>query len=125
MLLGFKRQFAQYVEDGSKTHTIRGFRKVAPKVGEICHCYADPRQKTMRLLGRWPCVAIQPVTLDFEPDGIGYRLRIMIAGQTLSAGEAIMFAWRDGFRQNGLPTLRDLEAMAHFWIDSGRLSDNL
>lgn len=51
MLLGFKRQFAKYVEEGSKTHTVRGFRKISPKVGDICHCYVDPRQKTMRLLG--------------------------------------------------------------------------
>ena len=58
MLLGFKRRFAPFVEEGSKTHTIRAKRKIAPKVGETCHCYVDPRQKTMRLLGRWTCVKV-------------------------------------------------------------------
>lgn len=53
MLLVFKRQFASFVEEGSKTHTIRGKQKIAPKVGDVAHCYVDPRQKSMRLLGRW------------------------------------------------------------------------
>ena len=33
MLLGFKRRFAPYVEDGSKTHTIRATRKPAAAPG--------------------------------------------------------------------------------------------
>lgn len=121
MLLGFKRQFAQFVEEQSKTHTVRSFRKFPPKVGETCHCYVDPRQKTMRLLGRWPCVKIQPVTLDFEPDGIAYRLRITIDNVTLDAVEAGRFAWQDGFRG----TFHALDDMARFWIATGRLSDDL
>jgi hypothetical protein len=125
MLLGFKRQFARYVEEGSKTHTVRGFRKIPPRVGEICHCYENPRQKSMRLLGRFECVRVEPITLDFEPKGIAYRLRVTIADQTLTVGEATMFAWRDGFRENTLPTPRDLEAMARFWIASKRLADSL
>lgn len=120
MLLGFKRQSAKYVEDHSKTHTVRSFRKNPPKVGEICHCYVDPRQKTMRLLGRWPCVKIEPITLDFERQGIGYRLRITISDQTLSFDEANNFAWRDGFRGTDA-----LDRMALFWIASQRLTDEL
>ena len=125
MLLGFKRQFAGFVEEGSKTHTIRGFRKVRPRVGETCHCYVDPRQKTMRLLGRWPCVKIEPVTLDFEDCGIAYILRIAIGNQTLTTDEAALLAWRDGFRRLPSPTTSALDEMARFWIDSGRLTDSL
>lgn len=120
MLLGFKRQFAPYVEDGSKTHTVRSFRKLAPKVGDICHCYVDPRQKTMRLLGRWPCVRVEPITLDFEKHGIGYRLRITIADQILSFDEATAFAHRDGFRGSD-----SLDKMALFWMATKRLTDSL
>jgi hypothetical protein len=120
VLLGFKRRFASFVEDGSKTHTIRAFRKIAPRVGEICHCYVDPRQKTMRLLGRWPCVRVEPITLDFEPDGIAYRLRVTIADVTLSSQEAHAFAWADGFR--GESPLCD---MAEYWLETGRLTDAL
>lgn len=129
MLLGFRRQFAQFVEEGSKTHTIRGVRKIAPHVGEICHCYVNPRQKSMRLLGRWPCVRVEPITLDFVKCGIAYVLRITIADQTLSLDEAIAFARADGFRVdepvNVLKSARTapLDEMARFWIASKRLTD--
>ena len=63
MLLGFKRRFAQRVLDGSKTHTIRGMRKFPPKAGETCHCYVDPRQKSMALLGRWPCAKVEGILI--------------------------------------------------------------
>lgn len=120
MLLGFKRQFAPFVENGTKTHTLRGVRKIAPHVGETCHCYVDPRQKTMRLLGRFPCVKVDPVTLDFEPVGVAYRLRVTIADQTLSFDEAVEFARRDGFRGED-----PLAEMARFWISTSRLTDHL
>jgi hypothetical protein len=110
MLLGFKRQFAPFVEEGSKTHTIRARRLIRPRVGEICHCFVDPRQKTMRLLGRFPCVRVEPVTIIIPPDA---PIEIWIAGVCLSPGEANAFAWRDGFR----PELRceAAGAMRLFW----------
>lgn len=131
MLLGFKRQFAAFVEDGSKTHTIRAMRKNPPRVGEVCHCYTDVRQKSMRLLGRWPCVKVEPVTLDFQRCGIAYVLRITVADRTLSMEEAIALAWRDGFRSTErLNAARPgkfagLDAMARFFISTGRLTDAL
>ncbi len=131
MLLGFKRQFAVFVQDGSKTHTIRAPRKIEPRVGEICHCYVDPRQKSMRLLGRWPCVKVEPVTLDFVKHGIAYTLRVTVGDQTLSLDEAVALAWRDGFRTNvPVNCLRSagtapLDEMARFWIASKRLTDSL
>lgn len=121
MLLGFKRQFAEYVEEGTKFHTVRSFRKIPPRVGETAHCYVDPRQKTMRLLGRWPVVRVVSITLDFEKSGIGYALRITIDNQTLSRDEAERFAWCDGFRGQNRP----LFEMATFWIKSKRLTDAL
>lgn len=130
MLLGFKRQFAPFVEEGSKTHTVRGVRKIRPRVGEICHCYVDPRQKTMRLLGRFECVKVEPITLDFKKHGIAYTLRVTIADQTLSLDEASVFAWRDGFRAGFSSPIRHesttfLDEMARFWISTGRLTDSL
>jgi hypothetical protein len=125
VLLGFKRRFAAFVEDGSKPHTIRAPRKTRPRVGEICYCYVDPRQKTMRLLGRWPCVKVEPVTLDFERCGIAYVLRITVGDQTLTTDEAAALAWRDGFRSLPTVTSSALDEMAQFWISSGRLTDDL
>jgi hypothetical protein len=127
MLLGFKRQFAPYVEDHSKTHTIRAMRKIAPRVGEICHCYVDPRQKTMRLLGRWPCVRVEEVVIE----GIWYRCgevfcgSISVAGNLLDENERDLLAWRDGFRHPPLNEKEGLgyggcfELMMEFW--RGRL----
>lgn len=123
MLLGFKRQFADYVEEGSKTHTVRAFRVIPPRVGETCHCYVDPRQKTMRLLGRWPCVKVEPITIDFTPMGIAYVLRLTIGDNTLSHDEALAFAWADGFRDGRRGGA--LDRMADFWIQSKRLADSV
>ena len=106
MLLGFQRQFAPYVEEASKTHTVRGVRKIHPRAGETCHCYVDPRQKTMRLLGRFPCVRVQDITLwprvsvgppDFS-ELTGVLLRVAIDGVELSEPEVEAFFFRDGFR---------------------------
>ncbi len=90
MLIGFQRRFAAYVEEGSKTCTIRAKRKRPPRVGEICHCYVDTRQKTMRLLGRWPCIAVQDVRIE---DG-----QLLLDGMLLDPDESNFLAWKDGFR---------------------------
>lgn len=108
MLLGFKRRFAPFVEDGSKTHTIRATRKRPPRVGEMCHCYVDPRQKTMRLLGRWPCVSVQQFSID-------RRGLIRIDGIPLTADEANALAYRDGFRSRGLTGA--YAEMMDYWVD--------
>lgn len=110
MLLGFKRRFAPFVEDGSKTHTIRSERKNAPRPGETCHCYVDPRQKTMRLLGRFPCVKVEPIEIYERGDG---TFGVVIAGEELTPDEKDALAWRDGFR-----SLRrgQFMEMAEFWM---------
>lgn len=118
MLLGFKRIFAPFVEDGSKFHTIRATRKVPPRVGETCNCYVDPRQKTMRLLGRWPCVRVQDIVLSraTRPGTCEMHpwLFIEVDGVCLDFDESNEFAWRDGFRERG--PARALEFMTEYWV---------
>ncbi len=113
MLLGFKRRFARMVEEGSKTHTIRD--REPPEVGETCHCYVDPRQKTMRLLGRWPCVKVERITIAWVRNGPHREpeVEIAISGLRLDSDELNAFAWRDGFRTYG----RDgaLDEMMDYW----------
>ena len=118
MMLGFKRRFAPYVEDGTKTHTIRGARRSGPpKVGELLHCYVDPRQKTMRLLGRFRCVRVQTIAVEAAVLFEGTELQIRIDGVQLSWDEKNLLAWRDGFRdEDGDPSL---DSMMDFW--SGQL----
>lgn len=94
MLLGFKRCFAPYVEDGSKHHTIRAKRKIAPRVGETCHCYVDPRQKTMRLLRRSTCSMVQDILVT----NFG---NILLDGVDLAPDERERLCWIDGFRPVG------------------------
>lgn len=115
MLLGFKRQFAQYVEEGSKTHTIRAIRKITPRVGETCHCYVDPRQKSMRLLGRFKCVKVERITITFIGcGGGGTWCKMSIDGVGLEFDEARMLAWRDGFREFGESGA--FSEFMNFWI---------
>ena len=104
MLLGFKRRFVPYVLDGSKTHSIRGVRAIAPRVGETCHCYVDPRQKTMALLGRWECVRVETIDIaavrryDIRTNQHHVYPAVAIADTILTQDEADLLAWRDGFR---------------------------
>jgi hypothetical protein len=113
MLLGFKRRFAPFVEEGSKTHTIRATRKIPPRVGEMCHCYVDPRQKTMRLLGRWPCVRVEEITVKM----FGAAVLVTIQDNLLDNSEMNELAWRDGFR--GRSRCQAFSEMMDFW--AGRL----
>jgi hypothetical protein len=122
MLLGFKKQFAPFILDGSKTHTIRAPRKdgQVPKTGETIHCYTGLRQKGAQLLGRWPCVRVQQIRIHpvRRPKGSAWYLTIAIDGVTLSPDEANTFAWRDGFRP--IRTCDSLIVMGHWWADLGR-----
>ena len=110
MLLGFKRQFAPSVRGGSKQHTIRGIRKILPRVGEICHCYVDPRQKTMALLGRWPCVKVESIRI--KRGRAARPLKVWIDGVELDNSEVEALFRRDGFRDTGTPA--SCQA-AQFW----------
>lgn len=118
MLIGFKRQFTPYVEDGSKTHTIRAPRRAERQiqVGDMLQCYVDPRQKTMRLLGRWPCVKVEPITITefFNPM---IPLAVSLDGHLLSTDETEAFLWRDGFRDKGGEKYQAIHQAAEFWKD--------
>ncbi len=101
MLLGFKARFVPMILDGSKRHTIRAKRKIAPRVGETCHLYTGlrqrgpiiqklasgqvVRQKMTRLLGRWPCVKVQEIEIIERADL-----------QALYKGSSLAWVWIDG-----------------------------
>ncbi len=126
MLLGFKRQFAPFVREGSKTHTIRDKGGRVWKPGVVCDCFVDPRQKTMELLGRFPCVRVQDIRIDILPaarwiriaGGLVITSEVRIDGTALELSELGPFAWRDGFRDNGKGPAAFVQ-MLGFW--RGRL----
>jgi hypothetical protein len=114
MMLGFKSQFAAFVEEGSKTHTIRAKSKREWKPGMRCDCYVNARQKSMRLLGRFECTAVDDIWLVLTRDVGRRRLSIIINGVCLDPDEAEQFAWRDGFRPANT-SVPPLQLMAAFW----------
>jgi hypothetical protein len=125
MLLGFKPRFEPYIIEGSKTHTIRRKKKYPPRVGEVCHCYGDVRQKTMHVLGRWPCTAIEDITIrpvmvpNWKALGLDrpavITLEVFMTGEQLSPDETEALFFRDGFRD--VPPAYTSTAMARdFWI---------
>lgn len=116
MLLGFKTRFAPMIEDHSKRHTIRGARKIAPRVGEVCHCYVNPRQKSMRLLGRWPCVKMQNIVIN-EDQSHPAHLVVSIDGIRLDRAEADLLFFADGFRDQSGETFPYMAQARGFWED--------
>lgn len=127
MVLGFKRQFAQFVREGSKTHTIRDDKNDRWKVGCIVDAFVDPRQKTMeRLIPRAICVRVESIEIRIIRHGPiqDYRIQdyrdnyeITIDGVSLTNDEKDLLAYRDGFR---LPDNKShLGEMMRFW--DGRL----
>jgi len=112
MLLGFQQRFEKKILAKQKRHTIRAKRKLPPRVGETCHCYVNPRRKTMRLLGRWPCVKVQDIHIKARKYAyLGHIVWIRIDGVLLDADESQALALSDGFDS--------LVEMVNFW--SGRL----
>jgi hypothetical protein len=118
MLLGFKKRFAAYVEEGSKTHTIRARRKIAPRVGETCHCYEALRTKHTRLLGRFVCVGVQDITLHFHAGSPVVRINEVL----LSLDETEALFWRDGFRANPPSSMSQA---ALFWGTNAKFSGHI
>lgn len=99
MILGFKKQFHAFVKEGSKTHTIRARgRRRSFRPGDSCDCFGNPRQKSMFLLGRFPCVKVQKIRIAATGDP-SIPLKVSIDGDILSPDEANMLFHRDGFRE--------------------------
>jgi hypothetical protein len=102
VLLGFKVRFVPFVEEGSKTHTIRADRARQPKPGDVCHCYTGLRQKGARLLGRWICTRVDDMLIEasYGPYDIPLWVRIRINGDQLSKSETSRLCYADGFRSD-------------------------
>ena len=116
MILGFKDQFIPYIEEGSKTHTIRsGFRW---KVGMRADLYERPRQKGMRLIFRAPAVRVQEIEIRAVavPDDIE-TLEVRIDHSLLDPAETEALFRRDGFRKPD--TVPAVNLAYGFWL--GRL----
>jgi hypothetical protein len=110
MMLGFQQRFEKKILAKEKRHTIRDKRKGRQiRLGDRLDCYVNPRQKSMRLLGRWPCTRLQNIQIWRQT--VRSRAKVRIDGQLLSIDEREALARSDGFP--------NFAAMMQFW--RGRL----
>ena len=56
----------------------------------------------MRLLGRFECVKVQQIQMDWLAIKHGMTILITVEGQELDEHEANLLAYRDGFRTRGI-----------------------
>jgi len=103
-LYNFQHRFVPFILDGRKQHTIRAIRKHPDRPGNICHCYEGLRHPGAILLGRWPCVNVEPISIT-------HFGRIIIGDYMLDPSERESLARADGFA--------DFGDMIAFW--NGRL----
>jgi hypothetical protein len=59
----YKRQFCEYVKEGTKPHTIRGYRKNPAKVGDTLSHYYAMRTKHCTLLRKDTCTAVKTIAI--------------------------------------------------------------
>lgn len=108
MLLGFKKQFAPKILDGSKKFTIRNPRKVEPKIGETLHMYTGLRTKhTEKITSKHKLTGIQLVDIFIQNKhtednikleySIEFTLQIKVDGRALREEEYLPFCCSDGF----------------------------
>lgn len=67
-LYNFQPRFAPFVLSGAKQHTIRAERAHPDKPGDICHLYTGLRTKRAKLLGRFPCVKVENISIITTAD---------------------------------------------------------
>lgn len=106
--MNFQAQFADDVEAGRKTGSIRAPRKDGrdPRPGDLLQLYTGMRTKTCRLLGEVICLRVRPVSIDY--------VCIILDGKELYGGDGPAyiggpdpeqydndFARADGFRGFG------------------------
>lgn len=92
-LYNFKPQFAPWILDGSKKHTIRPVRRNPDRPGNKVHLYTGLRTRARRRLLVAECAAVRPIRIDV--------FGIEIDGERLTLDECNAMAYIDGFREWG------------------------
>lgn len=118
---GFKLQFAPFVRDGLKTHTIRGKRKNPDKPGSTFYGFTGMRTRHCEKIITAPVTRLE----DFQLE----RARVWVGGVELSLSEKDAFAWRDGFRHLNCVTKESMvdlgcfDLMLEFWLKTNKAAE--
>lgn len=123
----FKERFVSFVEDGTKPHTIRNYRKYPVKRGDTLYLYYGLRTRYARKLRQEPCTDVQTIAIaDNGNVAIIDRSQLSkkeisqlkqwiiqpkiyfkddlfcgIPANVLTLYERDQLAWKDGFRPEG------------------------
>lgn len=111
----FKQQFAPFVRDGTKSHTIRTKRKNPDRPGSTFYGFMGMRTRNCMKLIEAPVVKLEDIKI--------YRAQVWITGEELTLTEKDLLAWRDGFRHpwnldgsSGIMCRGCFELMLEFWV---------
>lgn len=106
--LNFQKQFADAVESGAKTQTVRAVRKGKgqnPARGGALQLYTGMRTKACRKLGEAVCDSVRPIVIHAaaiflgDPvDTLGGKAGGAFYDDALTDDEAAAFAAADGFQ---------------------------
>lgn len=121
MLLGFKPDFVEPIQAGTKEFTLRtrtaNRRRHPPKIGDTLHMYTGMCTKWCRLISKahklqhTQNVRIMITRHRHDKTGgeLGLFIEIMVDGRLLTPVEIIEFARRDGFT--------DASDFAEYWLN--------
>ena len=119
MLLGFKADFVEPIQAGTKEFTLRkrttGRQKHPPKIGEQLHMYTGLRTKWCTVISKnHKLQYTQNVRLRLSDNWAGKKglpglfIEIQVDGRHLSIDEIPQFTKRDGFASP--------RAFAEYWL---------
>lgn len=99
--LSFKRQFAEAILTGRKTHTLRNPRARPIKIGDRLQLYSGMRTKQCRKIGEAVCDRVWLADLDLRFESASIHIDGKLMG-------LLSFAISDGFEN-----FREMQA---FWL---------
>jgi hypothetical protein len=114
MLLGFKEQFVEPIQIGTKVFTLRKRRKNKPKIGETLHMYTGPYNSNRRLISnKEKLVSMQNVRIIVYAINRGQEAErlycdVYIDRRKLQPEELQMFCRYDGFAS--------VNAFCNYWL---------
>jgi len=94
MILGFKKQFVEKINNGTKIHTIREDKHDRWKVGREIQMATGVRSRNYNQFNHGICWAIQTIEITHLPG----RVEVLVDGRFIGGSELDELARNDGFK---------------------------